>query len=189
MRVPVVTTHSLAVHAVFEREVTADAAREILRDAPGVVARRRPGARRVPDAGRRGRHRPDLGRAGSASRWTTRTALDLFVCGDNLRKGAALNTAQIAELVAAELDSGLKVPPTAAAWINKKSGHRRCSRRSAGQAGFDRVGDGPPDRLDPTPENKLLHHCTHVAGRARPVSATAASTSAVSSVSVSGVGR
>ena len=29
-------------------------------------------------------------------------ALDLFVCGDNLRKGAALNTAQIAELVAAE---------------------------------------------------------------------------------------
>ena len=31
------------------------------------------------------------------------TALELFVCGDNLRKGAALNTAQIAELVAAEL--------------------------------------------------------------------------------------
>jgi aspartate-semialdehyde dehydrogenase len=30
-------------------------------------------------------------------------ALDLFLCGDNLRKGAALNTAQIAELVAAEL--------------------------------------------------------------------------------------
>ena len=43
------------------------------------------------------------GSAGSAARWTTRTALDLFVCGDNLRKGAALNTAQIAELVAAEL--------------------------------------------------------------------------------------
>jgi hypothetical protein len=32
-------------------------------------------------------------------------AIDLFVCGDNLRKGAALNTAQIAELVAAELGS------------------------------------------------------------------------------------
>ena len=32
-------------------------------------------------------------------------ALDLFLCGDNLRKGAALNTAQIAELVAAELTS------------------------------------------------------------------------------------
>jgi hypothetical protein len=36
-------------------------------------------------------------------------ALDFFVCGDNLRKGAALNTAQIAELVAAELVSGLEV--------------------------------------------------------------------------------
>jgi aspartate-semialdehyde dehydrogenase len=32
-------------------------------------------------------------------------ALDLFVCGDNLRKGAALNTAQIAELLAAEFTS------------------------------------------------------------------------------------
>ena len=42
------------------------------------------------------------GWAGCARRWTTRTTLELFVCGDNLRKGAALNTAQIAELVAAE---------------------------------------------------------------------------------------
>jgi aspartate-semialdehyde dehydrogenase len=33
-------------------------------------------------------------------------ALDLFLCGDNLRKGAALNTAEIAELVAAELTAG-----------------------------------------------------------------------------------
>ena len=36
-------------------------------------------------------------------RFTTYNLLDLFVCGDNLRKGAALNTAQIAELVAARL--------------------------------------------------------------------------------------
>jgi aspartate-semialdehyde dehydrogenase len=35
-------------------------------------------------------------------------ALDLFLCGDNLRKGAALNTAQIAELVALELTSATK---------------------------------------------------------------------------------
>ena len=37
VRVPVVTTHSVAVHAVFERNVDVDAAREILSDAPGVV--------------------------------------------------------------------------------------------------------------------------------------------------------
>ena len=40
-------------------------------------------------------------------------ALDFFVCGDNLRKGAALNTAQIAELVAAELTHGLLGHPQA----------------------------------------------------------------------------
>ena len=43
--------------------------------------------------------------AGCARRSTSRDTLDLFVCGDNLRKGAALNTAQIAELVAAELST------------------------------------------------------------------------------------
>ena len=99
VRVPVITTHSLAVHARFAREVDQVRAQEILRDAEGVVLRRRPGCRRVPDAERRRRHRPDVGgpRAAIGRR---PQALDLFVCGDNLRKGAALNTAQIAEVVA-----------------------------------------------------------------------------------------
>ena len=102
VRVPVVTGHSLAVHARVRPEVDADGAREVLRDAPGrdrwsttrptASSRRRP-TRSAPT-------RP--GSAGSAGRWTTRSALDLFVSGDNLRKGAALNTAQIAEVVAKE---------------------------------------------------------------------------------------
>ncbi|HSF27312.1 MAG TPA: Asd/ArgC dimerization domain-containing protein, partial [Actinomycetes bacterium] len=104
VRVPVITTHSLAVHAVFEREVDAAAAQEILRDAPGVVLFDDPAAGEFPTPA-------DV--VGTDPTWVGRvrrsiddpTALDFFVCGDNLRKGAALNTAQIAELVAAELTS------------------------------------------------------------------------------------
>ncbi len=102
VRVPVVTTHSVAVHAVFQREVTADAAWEILRNAPGVV---------LYDDPSRGEFPTPADVVGTDPTWVGRVrrslddamALDLFVCGDNLRKGAALNTAQIAELVAAEL--------------------------------------------------------------------------------------
>jgi aspartate-semialdehyde dehydrogenase len=102
VRVPVVTTHALAVHAVFEREVTAARAREILRDAPGVV---------LYDDPARGEFPTPNDVVGTDPTWVGRVrqalddscALDLFICGDNLRKGAALNTAQIAELVAAEL--------------------------------------------------------------------------------------
>jgi aspartate-semialdehyde dehydrogenase len=101
VRVPVVTGHSLAVHAVFASEVDADGAREALRHAPGVILVDDPGAGEFPmpaDA------------VGTDPTWVGRIrrslddprALDLFVTGDNLRKGAALNTAQIAELVAAE---------------------------------------------------------------------------------------
>ncbi len=102
VRVPVVTTHSVAVHAVFQREVTADVAWEILRNAPGVV---------LYDDPSRGEFPTPADAVGTDPTWVGRvrrslddpTALELFVCGDNLRKGAALNTAQIAELVAAEL--------------------------------------------------------------------------------------
>jgi aspartate-semialdehyde dehydrogenase len=102
VRVPVVTTHSVAVHAVFQRDVTADAAWEILRNAPGVV---------LYDDPSRGEFPTPADVVGTDPTWVGRVrrslddpmALDLFVCGDNLRKGAALNTAQIAELVAAEL--------------------------------------------------------------------------------------
>lgn len=104
VRVPVITTHSLAVHAVFEREVEAGEAQEILRDAPGVVLFDDPAAGEFPTP-------TDV--VGTDPTWVGRVrrsiddpnALDFFVCGDNLRKGAALNTAQIAELIAAELTS------------------------------------------------------------------------------------
>jgi aspartate-semialdehyde dehydrogenase len=102
VRVPVVTTHSLAVHAVFEREVDTATAQEILRDAPGVVLFDDPASGEFPTPA-------DV--VGTDPTWVGRVrqnlddphGLELFVCGDNLRKGAALNTAQIAELVAAEL--------------------------------------------------------------------------------------
>lgn len=102
VRVPVVTTHSLAVHARFDREVTVAGAQETLRDAPGVVLVDDPEAKEFPTP---------ADAVGTDPTWVGRVrrslddpnALELFVCGDNLRKGAALNTAQIAELVAAEL--------------------------------------------------------------------------------------
>ena len=102
VRVPVVTTHSVAVHAVFSRPVGRAAASEALRAAPGVV---------VCDEPERGDFPTPADVVGTDPTWVGRireslddpNAIDFFVCGDNLRKGAALNTAQIAELVAAEL--------------------------------------------------------------------------------------
>ncbi|MFI8926941.1 aspartate-semialdehyde dehydrogenase [Streptomyces sp. NPDC053474] len=105
VRVPVVTTHSLTVHARFEGEVTVARAREILATAPGVVLFDDPAAGEFPTP---------ADAVGTDPTWVGRlrralddpAALELFVCGDNLRKGAALNTAQIAELVAGELPGG-----------------------------------------------------------------------------------
>ncbi len=102
VRVPVVTTHSAAVHALFERPVTQLEAWEVLKAAPGVVVTDDPAADEFPTPA-------DV--VGTDPSWVGRVrqslddprGLDFFVCGDNLRKGAALNTAQIAELVAAEL--------------------------------------------------------------------------------------
>ena len=102
VRVPVVTGHSVAVHAVFGTEVDAEGAREVLRNAPGVILVDDPAAGEFP---------MPIDAVGTDPSWVGRIrrslddprALDLFVTGDNLRKGAALNTAQIAELLAAEL--------------------------------------------------------------------------------------
>jgi aspartate-semialdehyde dehydrogenase len=104
VRVPVVTTHSLAVHATFSKDVDQRRAQAILREAEGVVLLDDPDNGEFPtpnDA------------VGTDPTWVGRVrrsiddprSLDLFLCGDNLRKGAALNTAQIAEVVAAELAS------------------------------------------------------------------------------------
>jgi len=102
VRVPVVTTHAVAVHAVFGREVTREGAQRALDSAPGVVLNDDPERAEFPTPA-------DV--VGTDPTWVGRVrrslddpnAVELFVCGDNLRKGAALNTAQIAELVAAEL--------------------------------------------------------------------------------------
>ncbi len=101
VRVPVITTHSLAVHAIFEKKVTRDGAQAILKSAPGVNLVDNPEKKEFPTPA-------DV--VGTDPTWVGRVrasiddphSLDFFVCGDNLRKGAALNTAQIAELVAKE---------------------------------------------------------------------------------------
>ena len=103
VRVPVLTTHSLAVHAIFDKEVSRQVAQEVLKNAAGVELVDDPENHKFPTPA-------DV--VGTDPTWVGRVrkslddpnALDLFVCGDNLRKGAALNTAQIAELVAAEFN-------------------------------------------------------------------------------------
>jgi aspartate-semialdehyde dehydrogenase len=102
VRVPVVTTHSLAVHATFASEVTVAEAHAVLDAAPGVELVDDPAALRFPmPADVVGTDPTYVGRVRRAL--DDPRSLELFVCGDNLRKGAALNTAQIAELVAREL--------------------------------------------------------------------------------------
>ena len=105
VRVPVVTTHSLAVHATFQRPIDVDEARQALVEAPSVVVVDDPASAEFPTpADVVGSDPTFVGRIRQALDFPN--TLDLFVCGDNLRKGAALNTAQIAELVATELTAG-----------------------------------------------------------------------------------
>ena len=102
VRVPVLTTHSLSVHARFANPVNAEEAKQILRDAQGVELLDDPAAKVFPTpADVVGTDPTWVGRVRQAPDFDN--VLDFFVCGDNLRKGAALNTAQIAEVVAAEL--------------------------------------------------------------------------------------
>jgi aspartate-semialdehyde dehydrogenase len=98
VRVPVLTTHSLAVHAVFAHEVSRKEAQDILAKAAGVKLVDDPENYKFPTPA-------DV--VGTDPTWVGRVrksldnpnAIDLFVCGDNLRKGAALNSVQISELV------------------------------------------------------------------------------------------
>lgn len=104
VRVPVVTTHSLAVHAVFESPLVQAEVRALLENAPGVVVVDDPEHLKFPTPiDVVGTDPTVVGRIRVSSEYPNE--LDFFVCGDNLRKGAALNTAQIAELVAAELSA------------------------------------------------------------------------------------
>jgi aspartate-semialdehyde dehydrogenase len=100
VRVPVAVGHSVSVHATFDRDLTPAEAREILAAAPGVIVRDDPSSLVYPspleaaggDDVLVGRIRQDPARP---------DGLLLFACGDNLRKGAALNAVQIAEAVLA----------------------------------------------------------------------------------------
>jgi aspartate-semialdehyde dehydrogenase (peptidoglycan organisms) len=99
VRVPVFIGHSEAVNIEFEKPITADEARDILRSAPGclVVDKREPGGYMTPheaageDATYISRIRED---------GTVENGLAMWIVSDNLRKGAALNAVQIAECLA-----------------------------------------------------------------------------------------
>ncbi len=99
VRVPVFYGHSEAVHIETRRKITAEQARELLAKAPGVVVidERRPGGYPTPaiEAATRdpvyvGRIREDI---------SHERGLDLWVVSDNIRKGAATNSVQIAEIL------------------------------------------------------------------------------------------
>jgi aspartate-semialdehyde dehydrogenase len=98
VRVPVFVSHCEAVNLEFERPITAEEAREILREAPGclVIDKHEPGGYITPqeaageDATYISRIREDA---------TVENGLAMWIVSDNLRKGAALNTVQIAELM------------------------------------------------------------------------------------------
>jgi aspartate-semialdehyde dehydrogenase len=106
VRVPVFIGHSEAVNLEFEKPITADEAREILREAPGCL---------VVDKHEDGGYISPLESAGEDATYISRiredptveNGLNLWVVSDNLRKGAALNTVQIAELL---LERGLIQP-------------------------------------------------------------------------------
>ncbi|GLF95953.1 aspartate-semialdehyde dehydrogenase [Streptomyces yaizuensis] len=101
VRVPVLTGHSLTVHARFEDEVTVARAHEILATSPGVVLYDEPALGGFPTP---------VDVVGTDPTWAGRVrrapddprALELFLCADNLRQGTALNSVRIAEIVAAE---------------------------------------------------------------------------------------
>jgi aspartate-semialdehyde dehydrogenase len=92
VRVPVFTGHSLSIAAGFERAIDRDRALHLLSEAPGVVVDERPTPLKAAgaDPSLVGRVRVDP---------TVEHGLQLFVAGDNLRKGAALNAVQVAELL------------------------------------------------------------------------------------------
>jgi aspartate-semialdehyde dehydrogenase len=96
VRVPVFTGHSLQINARFARPISPERARELLADAPGVALSDIPTPLQAAglDPTYVGRIRADE---------TVAHGLALFCSNDNLRKGAALNAVQIAELVAATL--------------------------------------------------------------------------------------
>ncbi|MCC7249907.1 MAG: aspartate-semialdehyde dehydrogenase [Lysobacter sp.] len=102
VRVPVFYGHSEAVNVETREKITADEVRELLRNAPGVevVDERKPGGYPTPVTHASGRDPVFVGRI--RDDLSHPRAVNLWVVSDNIRKGAALNAVQVAELVAAE---------------------------------------------------------------------------------------
>lgn len=98
VRVPVFTGHSLSIHAEFARDITPDRARDILASAPGVALEEVPTPLQAA-----GNDPTYVGRIRADQSAPEGKGLVLFISNDNLRKGAALNAVQIAEVVAAGL--------------------------------------------------------------------------------------
>lgn len=103
VRVPVIQGHAQAVHATFASDVDVTSAHKVLRDAPGVELVDDPAAGKYPmpvdAAGTDGTY---IGRVRASLDFPR--SLDFFVVGDNLLKGAALNSAQVAELLLPEFE-------------------------------------------------------------------------------------
>lgn len=97
VRVPVFTGHSLAINAEFSNEISVERATELLGAAPGVVLSDIPTPLQAA-----GQDPTFVGRIRSDEGAPAGRGLALFLSNDNLRKGAALNALQIAELIAAE---------------------------------------------------------------------------------------
>jgi aspartate-semialdehyde dehydrogenase len=99
VRVPVAVGHSEAIHIELERPMTPDEARDLLRNAPGIV---------VIDEPHQSQYPMPLTTAGTDPVYVGRIRSDpshpqglaMWVVGDNLRKGAALNAVQVFELLA-----------------------------------------------------------------------------------------
>ena len=96
VRVPVFTGHSLAIHAEFDQAITPDKARAELATSPGVFVVDMPTSLKAT-----GQDLSYVGRIRQDQSVADNKGLVLFVSGDNLRKGSALNTIQIAEVIAA----------------------------------------------------------------------------------------
>ena len=92
VRVPVFSGHSMAIHAEFERPMTPEQATILLKDAPGVELSDVPTPLEAA-----GRDACYVGRIRTDPTVPDQRGLSLFVVGDNLRKGAALNAIQVAE--------------------------------------------------------------------------------------------
>ena len=99
VRVPVFTGHSLSIHAEFDSDITPEKAAEVLAEAPGVVLDNVPTPLKAA-----GQDPSFVGRIRADQSAPEGKGLVFFVSNDNLRKGAALNTVQIAALLAKKLE-------------------------------------------------------------------------------------